>query len=89
MKTLLMIASFSLSLNAFAFSSTDWGLLCDQTWDQKEVAQVNNDYQGFIQFGRLSPFLEQKIKDIQSQDSLVSEQEALDILISYSESLSK
>lgn len=99
MKKLIAIVTVILSVNSFAASFVGTTLLPTQSLAlssvstagnvQKEAAQVINDSQELIQSGKMSAFLNQKIKDIQSQDSSVSDQDALDALISVSEQILK
>ena len=99
MKKLIAIATLALSVNAFSASFVGTTLLPTQSLAlssvstsgnvQKEAAQVLNDSQELIQSGKMSAFLSQKIKDIQAQDSSVSDSEALDALLSVSEQILK
>ena len=99
MKKLIAVATLALSLNSFAASFVGTTLLPTQSLAlssvstsggmQKEAAQVINDSQELIQSGKMSAFLSQKIKDIQAQDASVSDQDALDALISVSEHILK
>jgi hypothetical protein len=52
-----------------------------------EAEQVIRDSQDLAQTGELSVFLNQKIKELQSQDNSLSEQDALDQLIAVSEAI--
>jgi hypothetical protein len=99
MKKLIAIATLVLSVNAFSASFVGTTLLPTQSLAllsvstsgnvQKEAAQVINDSQELIQSGKMTAFLGQKIKDIQGQDSTVSDSEALDALLSVSENILK
>lgn len=99
MKKFIAAATLLLSLNTFAASFVGTTLLPTQSLAlssvsisgnaQKEAAQVINDSQDLIQSGNMTAFLSQKIRDIQAQDSSVSDQEALDALISVSEQILK
>lgn len=55
----------------------------------KVAVQILNDSQEFIQLGTLTPFLNQKIKGIQSLDLLLSDEDALSVLIDLSEQVLK
>jgi hypothetical protein len=46
----------------------------------KEAVQVIADAQDYMQSGKVSTFLGQKIKEIQTSDSSLSAEEALDVL---------
>lgn len=46
----------------------------------KEAIQIIEDSQGYMQTGELSLFLAQKVRDAQSADSSLSQDEALDLL---------
>jgi hypothetical protein len=97
MKKLIAIATLALSVNAFSASFVGTTLLPTQSLTsvstsgnvQNEAAQVINDSQELIQSGKMTAFLGQKIKDIQAQDSSVSDSEALDALLSVSEHILK
>ncbi|MDD4972785.1 MAG: hypothetical protein PHY93_00460 [Bacteriovorax sp.] len=99
MKKLIAIATLALSLNAFSASFVGTTLLPTQSLAlssistsgnvQKEAAQVINDSQELIQSGKMTAFLGQKIKDIQAQDSAVSDSDALDALLSVSDQILK
>jgi hypothetical protein len=95
MKKLIAIATLALSVNAFSASFVGTTLLPTQSLalssvsTSKEAAQVINDSQELIQSGKMTAFLGQKIKDIQAQDSSVSDSEALDALLSVSEHILK
>ncbi|MFA6237689.1 MAG: hypothetical protein WC635_10215 [Bacteriovorax sp.] len=99
MKKLFAITLFSLSLNVFSASIVGTTLLPTQTLAlssvstagdvHKEANQVINDSQELIQSGKMSAFLAQKIQEIRSLDSTVSDSEALDALISVSEMILK
>ncbi|MBC7713416.1 MAG: hypothetical protein H7177_08755 [Rhizobacter sp.] len=80
----------SLAMTSLGVTSSVKGLDC--TLGQgacKEAAQVIEDTQNYQQSGQLSAFLSQKIKDIQSLDSSVSDEEALDALTSVSAQMLK
>lgn len=53
----------------------------------KEALQVLNDGQNYIQSGKMSAFLAEKIKNIQSVNVELSDEEALDALIQDAESI--
>lgn len=99
MKKFIAIATLALSLNTFSASFVGTTLLPTQLLAlssvstsgnvQKEAAQVINDSQELIQSGKMTAFLGQKIKDIQAQDSSVSDSEALDALLSVSDQILK
>jgi len=56
----------------------------------KEVARlVVNDTQDYIQTGEISLFLENKISELQTTDSSLSTDDAVDILVAYSNELLK
>jgi hypothetical protein len=51
----------------------------------KEAQAVVDDSQGYIQTGKLSAFLSQKIKDVKELNSELSDEEAIDLLLEVSE----
>jgi hypothetical protein len=48
----------------------------------KEAVQVLEDAQAYLQSGKVSTFLGQKIKEVQNIDSTLSSEEAIDVLTS-------
>lgn len=97
MKKLIALTVLTLSVNTFAASFVGTTLLPTESLalttaassgnPQKQAALIINDTQEYMQSGVMTPFLSQKIKDIQAQDSSVSDQEALDALVSVSEQI--
>jgi hypothetical protein len=56
---------------------------------QKQAQMLLNDVQDLIQDGKMSAFLNQKIKDIQALHKDASESDALDMLINEAEAVLK
>jgi hypothetical protein len=82
--TMLPIASIlGPFISSYYAGLTTSGKECD-VMVCKEANQVVQDTLGYLQNGELSVYLNQKIKDIQSLDSSLSEVEALEILVSRS-----
>lgn len=91
----LMFATYLVSINAHAFSANEVKGLVEMTsmipgnitentaahLNLKEAIQVVDDLQEYAQSGELSVFLNQKIKETQTQDGSLSEEEALDLII--------
>ncbi len=104
MKTTLAILSLIISANVFAsdiaYSVADSSVLTTAgpmlssattsgTLPDKQAQMVLNDAQDLIQDGKMSAFLNQKIKEIQALHSDASEAEALDLLIGQAEAILK
>ena len=101
MKFAVVLFSVFLSLNAFSksvssdkehgsfASSLEFTFSTVSAGQNKEAMVILNDSQAFIQSGKLSAFLAQEIKNAQSQDSDLSEEDALDLLISKSKLILK
>lgn len=104
MKTTIAILSLIISANIFAsdiaYSVADSSVLISAgpmlssattsgTLPDKQAAMVLNDAQDLIQGGKMSAFLNQKIKDVQESNAGASEAEALDLLIEMAESILK
>lgn len=99
MKKMIVALGLMLSLNTFA-ASLVWTVLEPTAWMalsslstsenlEKEAAKVVNDSQLMLQGGKITAFLNQKIKDIQAMDPAVSDAEALDALLEVSEQILK
>lgn len=96
MKALIVLLSLSFSLSAFSYSITDSSVLTSMaptlstytTFGETEInaRKIMDDAQELIQSGEMSPFLGQKIREIQDAQGN-SESEALDFLINESESI--
>ncbi|MBC7714913.1 MAG: hypothetical protein H7177_16315 [Rhizobacter sp.] len=100
MKTTIALLSLVISANVFAYSLADSTVLTTAspmlssattsgTLPQKQAQQVINDAQDLIQDGKMSAFLNQKIKEIQAVHADASEADALDLLINQAESVLK
>jgi hypothetical protein len=98
MKLSLTILSLVLSANVSAYSLADSSVLTSATpllssattsgaFNAKQAALVLNDTQEFIQSGKMSAFLGQKIKDAQALNEGASQEDALDMLINEAEAL--
>lgn len=61
---------------------TSSGKECGTVVVCREAVQIINDSQNYQQTGKLSMFLDEKIKDTQASNESLSEAEALDSLIS-------
>jgi hypothetical protein len=90
MKTAILLLTLALSANSFALEITSdhsfttfrgvEGTVGGVKSLKMEAAKVNNDIQAMVLNGEISDFLNQKIKSIQSDDTNISNSEALDIL---------
>ncbi len=99
MKKLIAVMALALSVNTFAASFVGTTLIPSESLalssaassgnPKQEAALIINDSQEYMQSGIMTSFLTQKIKDIQAQDSSVSDQDALDALVSVSEQILK
>lgn len=104
MKTTLAILSLIVSANVFAsdvaYSLADSSVITTAgpmlssattsgTLPEKQAKMVLNDAQELIQNGKMSAFLNQKIKDVQALHDDASQAEALDLLISQAEAILK
>lgn len=100
MKFTIAMLSLVVSANVFAYSIADSTVITSAspllstmttsgTVPEKQAAMVLNDSQEFIQSGKMSAFLGQKIKDAQAVNAGASAEEALDMLINEAESLLK
>lgn len=101
MKTTIALLSLVLSANVFAYSVADSTVISlaspfllsassSGAYDDfKQAAMVLNDAQELIQNGRMSVFLNQKIKEVQAVHAEASEADALDLLINEAESILK
>ncbi|MBC7429326.1 MAG: hypothetical protein H7336_11980 [Bacteriovorax sp.] len=100
MKTMIALLSLVISANVFAYSVADSTVLASAspmlssattsgTLPDKQAALILNDAQDLIQDGKMSSFLNQKIKEVQALHIETSESEALDLLISQAESILK
>ena len=98
MKSTIALIALALSANVFAYSVTDSTVLTSAspflssvtTSGGFEKAQANiilNDAQEYMQSGRVSAFLAQKISEAQSANEGASEVEALEILINNAEAI--
>ena len=102
MKTTIAILSLILSVNIYAsdiaYSSADSTVLTSAgpmlssvttsgSLPEKQAQMVLNDAQELIQDGKMTAFLNQKIKDIQALNADTSESEALDMLIEQAENI--
>ena len=95
MKNFLALMVLSSSLNAMAFTSTTFDFInvsshttfspTASTLRHKEAAQVVMDVQEFMATGTLSIELEKKINDQLSLNESLSEEEALELLLSEAE----
>lgn len=99
MKFTIAMLSLVVSANVFAYSITDSTVLTSASpflssastsagLQQKEAAQVLNDVQ-HVEFGKVSPFLAQKIQETQDLNAGISAAEALDMLIIEAEAVLK
>lgn len=96
MKALIVLLSLSFSASVFSYSITDSSVLTSMaptlssytTFGETELnaRKIMDDAQELIQSGEMSPFLGQKIRAVQEAQGS-SEFEALDFLISESESI--
>jgi hypothetical protein len=100
MKSTIALIALALSANVFAYSVTDSTVLTSAspllssatTSGGYQKAQANivlNDAQEFMQSGRLSAFLSQKIAEAQAINEGASESDALEMLINEAESILK
>ena len=104
MKTAIALLSLVITANVFAsevaYSSADSSVLTTAgpmlssattsgSIPEKQARMLLNDAQDLIQDGKMSAFLNQKIKEIQAQDTDASESDALDLLINQAEALLK
>ena len=104
MKTAIALLSLVITANVFAsevaYSSADSSVLTTAgpmlssattsgSIPEKQARMLLNDAQDLIQDGKMSAFLNQKIKEIQAQDADASESDALDLLINQAEALLK
>jgi hypothetical protein len=98
MKITIAILSLVVSANVFAYSLADSTVITSATpllssattsgaFNAKQAALVLNDTQAFIQTGKMSAFLSQKVKDAQAVNKGASAEEALDMLINEAEAL--
>ena len=96
MKTTIALLSLVISANVFAYSVADSSVLTSAapmlssatssgSGTQKLAALILNDAQELIQYGKMSSFLNQKIKEIQATHTDASQSEALDLLINQAE----
>lgn len=91
MKILIAIISIFATANSFAASLNDSSAVTTVlpyatsattvTLPKLQAAIVLNDAQEAMQSGKISTFLAQKIKDIQSSNSTMSESDALEVVI--------
>ncbi len=100
MKTMTALLSLVISANVFAYSVTDLYLVTSLSpllssaatsggFQKAQAAIVLNDAQEFMQTGKLSAFLSQKIAYAQEINEGASESEALDMLINEAQSILK
>ncbi|AUN97804.1 hypothetical protein DOM21_12305 [Bacteriovorax stolpii] len=100
MKKTIALIALALSANVFAYSITDSTVLTSAspllssatTSGEFQKAQANivlNDAQEYMQSGRLSAFLSQKIADAQAINEGASESDALEMLLNEAESILK
>lgn len=100
MKTTIAMLSLVLSANVFAYSITDSSVLTSASpllssattsggYQKAQANLVMNDAQEFMQSGRLSAFLSQKIAEAQAINEGASEADALEMLINEAESILK
>lgn len=96
MKALIVLLSLSFSASVFANSIADSSVLVSMsptlsiytTFGETEfnARKIMDDAQELIQGGEMSPYLGQKIREVQESQGN-SESEALDFLMSESESI--
>ena len=96
MKALTLLLSLSFSVSAFSYSIGDSTVLTSMaptlstytTFGETEInaRKIMDDAQELIQSGEASPFLAQKIREVQDAQGS-SESEALDFLINESENI--
>lgn len=101
MKIALIALSLTVSANVFAYSITDSTALTSlvplmtsysATGVKVRKAQAEtilNDAQEFMQSGKASTFLSQKIKELQADNAGMSEDDALEVLIEVAQSVLK
>jgi hypothetical protein len=100
MKTTIALLSLVISANVFAYSLGDSSVLTSAspmlssattsgTIPEKLAAKLLNDAQDLIQNGKMSAFLNQKIKEVQTLHADTSESDALDLLIAQAELILK
>lgn len=99
MKFTIAMLSLVISANVFAYSITDSTVLTSASpflssastsagLQKEEAAAVLNDVQ-HVEFGKVSPFLAQKIQETQDANAGISAAEALDILINEAQAVLK
>jgi hypothetical protein len=93
MKKIMMIITVAVSLCSFsanAMSSAYYSMMssymqgCKQNRTCKEAVRVIEDTNAYLQSGEMSALLTEKVKEVQETNNLLSEQDALDDLISIS-----
>lgn len=100
MKMTIAILSLVVSANVFAYSLADStalttalplvsSLASSGGLQKAEAAGILNDAQEYMQSGRVSAFLAQKITETQALHAGASEVEALDMLINDAEAILK
>ena len=100
MRLILAVLSLAISVNVFAYSVSDSSvvlsaipLLTSATTsgapNKKQAAQVLNDSADFFQSGEVSPFLGQKITDVQALHPELSPAEALDVIVAAAQKILK
>ena len=92
MKAVILFLSLAVTTNVFAYSAVDSTVFVSASpllstaltsgADQKLQANIIlNDAQEFMLSGKMSVFLNQKIKDTQKMNQMASESDALEMLI--------